>query len=166
MAYSENDYAVHADFLSYMERLSAGERVIWQNNLRFLSCFSSRIRGDHNRLISVTWNGMFELYCEYDDEGNYNSNKPIGIVFECVDAQLYYSPTLSLCIDTNSTLLVLDVLRDAIRHLKLQGKLPRGHEWRKHCALAYQILRKEPLRIPATELDKIFEATMQYAKQH
>lgn len=143
----------------YLSRLRNGERAIWTPEIKFLNCFSNRFSGDHERVIYTTWNGMFELASEFDSEGSWIKEDPIGIQFLCADAQLHNSTTLLTKRRPDGSLSCMDIVKDAISHLKKRGPMPQSR--RNDCALAYKFLRENPITVPKAEIDKIL-ATFKY----
>ncbi len=162
---SENDkmmLGISPEFIDYRTRVQNGQRVVWLADIQFLLCFTSHFSGDHHKTICTKGNDRFELISEWDDDGNWELDSPIGIKFLCADVQLQESNTLLAKLSADGSLPVLSLLLDAIKFLKAQGKLPHGEEKRKYCAIACRMFRKEPVIIPATELARVFAGFMHH----
>ncbi len=141
-------------------RLRNGERAVWCPELRFLNCFSDTFSGDHTHVTYTTWNGMFELATQVDPKtGDWTKEKPVGIQFLCVDAQLHNSLTLLTKRRSDGSLSCRDIMKNAVSYLKMRGQLLQSG--RDDCALAYRFLRKNPITVPKAEIEKIL-ATFTY----
>lgn len=147
-------FAIHPDFLSYLQRASCGDRVIWQQNMRLLHCFGTQFSGNHSRLIATEYVGqMFELVYEFDSLGSWHEDNPVGIVFWCADAQLCKHHTILQKINADGSLPVLEIFKDAIRFIRERGILSLCD--RRACFLGYRLLRREKMVIPGNELTAI-----------
>jgi hypothetical protein len=144
---------IHPDFISYLNRLAKGERVIWSANVGWLSCFSERFSGEHDSLIMCSWNGMFELAFEFDTDGHYDTSNPIGVQFLCPDGQFANSGKLLTRLNDDGSIFASELWKDAVAYLK--ADLPGTKMDRASCALAGHLLRREKIRVPKDELVKI-----------
>jgi hypothetical protein len=146
-------YGIHSGFTQYLEQCEKGEKVIWDTHLKLLSCFSDTFSGNHNRLIFGAWTGMFELAFEFDEYGDYNHQKPVGIVFWCAEAQLIKSHQLLKLSVHNETIPAVALFKDSLFYLKEYGTLPE--KYKATCALGYQFLRAHKIIIPKEILIQI-----------
>ncbi len=147
-------FTIHPGFLTYLERASRGDRVIWQENMRLLHCFSRTWCGDHSQLTFSRYTGMYELGYERDAHGEFDYEKPDAIVFYCAHAQLLKRHHVLGELRDDFSLPALILLEDAINILNENGdadpELELTHE------RARRFVTRENILIPWSELQRIF----------
>lgn len=149
---------IHPEFIRYLDRVTAGDKVIWEPNMQQLYCFSQRFCSNHDRVICGSYNGIFEPLYQFDTNGHWDPVDPIGIKFWCVEAQFLEHDVLHH-LNADGSLDVLYLLHDAIRFRK--GK-EMGAEERQEAALLLRFLRREQIVIPHDEVTAILSTNRRH----
>ena len=153
-------FGISPHFIDYLQRVEKGDKVIWDAEMEWLTCFSDKYSHDHTRTIGARWNPMFEIICEFDNHGYWSHKNPIGIRFQCAQAQLIRSNAL---LETqrleDGSLPAIALYRDALRYLKTKPDFSK--EKRQDCAIAGRFMLQERILIPSSEIEKILAGVAQ-----
>ncbi len=108
---------------------------------------------------------MFEILCEFDSHGYWNYKNPIGIQFQCADAQLFDSNILRANRLADGSLPAVALYRDAVRYLKTRPgfspdfPIKKWEEKWKDGAIAGagRFFKHEKIIIPAGIIDEMLK---------
>lgn len=140
-------FEVSPDAVSFFTKVSRGDSVIWQTNLRLLTCFGSEFSGNWDAVAGGRFYQMYEPYF-WKSELNLPllERQVVGLQFYSAHAQLVMRPNLQ-CTDTQGGISVHAILEDSIAYLREKNLMK--DEWEEMATRLLRFTQTEQLHVPS-----------------
>ena len=140
-------FEISPDAVSFYTKVARGDKVIWQPNLRLLTCFGSDFTGDWDTVAGGRFYHMYEPYF-WRSELNLPllERRVVGMQFYSAHAQLMLRPKLQ-CTDTHGTIAIHAIMEDSIADLYEKNLMKK--EWEEMATVLMRFCHSEQLYIPA-----------------